>query len=65
MNQVELGRLGALLHGHTWRDSHDWALALNDLAALSDAEIGVVLGAIEGSAATAARPAAEPARADR
>ena len=38
-----LERLGRLLRGHTWRDSRDWARALDQLSRLSEADLRRVI----------------------
>ena len=38
-----LQRLGQLLRGHTWRNSRDWARALDQLSRLSEADLKRVI----------------------
>lgn len=46
MDQTELLRLGTLLHSHSWRDSRDWARAIDELAQLSDPDVDVIVAGV-------------------
>ena len=63
MNDADLMQLGTLLYRHSWRDSHDWARALDQLAHLDDSEVGIVAGAArtKADAAGVPSPAADAA----
>lgn len=41
-----LQRLGRLLRGHTWRDSPEWARALDQLSRLSDEDLKRVVDVV-------------------
>jgi hypothetical protein len=49
MDHTELVRLGTLLHSHSWGDSREWARALGELAALSDADVDIAVSAADVS----------------
>lgn len=44
--------LGRLLGGHTWRDSRDWARALDQLSRLPEQDLDRVANAVPTPAAT-------------